>query len=301
MYVYAPEACQSLGAVPFLACGFSTDYTFGFWRCLHSTTSHRFSVGAEVPGNALMMSTAMAAGDAEKSNNEISLSASATFPQFPEDSAHAHARTQFKESAKARLAGLGLLGVAANGDWPAAAKQIIDFDLDELPELPVTHREHERRKVDRMKIKASNAANAQKRQTLLLDAWTKIYTLMKASTEVSSPVLSRDMQEQCDLTPGGVHVGSFDGPLSWRMAMHHLADGFKTSSEKDFYRTAERLQRASKLPDGALAADYSRKALAFLVHIKPNLAQSYDDDDSMSELTRMPGEQYTSTGRDPRP
>ena len=103
---------------------FSTDYSFGFWRCLHSTTSHLFSVVAEVPGNALTMSTAMAAGDAEKSNNEISLSASATFPQFPEDSAHAHARTQFKESAMARLAGLGLLGVAANGDWPAAAKRI---------------------------------------------------------------------------------------------------------------------------------------------------------------------------------
>ena len=90
---------------------------------------------AEVIGNALIMSTAMAAGDADKSS-EISLSASATFPQFPEDSAHAHARTQFKESAVARLAGLGLLGVAANGDWPAAAKQIIDFDLDDLPELP---------------------------------------------------------------------------------------------------------------------------------------------------------------------
>ena len=63
----------------------------------------------------------------------------------------------------ARLAGLGLLGVAVNGDWPAAAKQIIDFDLDDLRELPVTHKDHERRKVDRMKIKASNAANAQKR------------------------------------------------------------------------------------------------------------------------------------------
>ena len=77
----------------------------------------------------------MAAGDAEKSTNEISLSASATFPQFPEDSAHTHKDAVQRVGHGATRRTGPILGVAANGDWPAVAKQIIDFDLDELPEL----------------------------------------------------------------------------------------------------------------------------------------------------------------------
>ena len=71
----------------------------------------------------------------------------------------------------------------------------------------------------------------------------------------------------------------------------------RTEADKDFYRSAEGVQRSSKLANGCLSADYSKKALAFLIHIKPNLPQSYDDDDTTQYLVNLMPEALKEGGR----
>ena len=75
--------------------------------------------------------------------------------------------------------------------------------MTELPELPVSNKDYSRRLETRIKIKAANAANAQKRLQITLEAWTEIYTLLKTSTEVTAPMLSRDLKLNCDLKFSG--------------------------------------------------------------------------------------------------
>ena len=130
------------------------------------------------------MSTALAAGDAStgshRENTLSGLSSHDAFPQFPGENVQSHAATQYKEAAEARFAARNLL-VVANGGKPAAARAIVDVDLTELPELPVSNKDYSRRLETRIKIKAANAANAQKRLQITLEAWTEIYTLLSCS------------------------------------------------------------------------------------------------------------------------
>ena len=143
---------------------------------------------------------------------------------------------------------------------------------------------------------AQNASNAQKRIQIELDAWTELYTDLKISTEVTAPVLSRELKMTCDLSASG-YPGSFDGPRAWRITRHHLQGRTRTEADKDYYRTAERLQRSSVLPDGCTAAEFSRKALAFLIHIRPNLPQAYDDDDTMAYIINLMPKGLRESGR----
>jgi hypothetical protein len=63
----------------------------------------------------------------------------------------------------------------------------------------------------------------------------------------------------------------------------------RSQADKDFYRKADYLQRSSTLADGCAAAEYSKKALAFMVHIRPHLPYSISDDDAIQHLiTLMP-------------
>ena len=143
-----------------------------------------------------------------------------------------------------------------------------------------------------------NRANEERRFTLTMEAWTEVYTFLKSCTESSAPVLSRQLRDSCDLMktrslPGGY----FDGPRAWQIVLQKLAGGKRTEMDKDFYRSAERVQRASHLPDGCPAVEYSRKALAFLGHIRPNLAQSYNDDDTATYLIGLMPKTLRGEGR----
>jgi hypothetical protein len=125
---------------------------------------------------------------------------------------YAHAGQQYREQAEARFASLGLLAVA-NGQPHANVRAIVDVDLADVPALPVGHRDDERRMETRTKIKAQNQANEERRFTIQMDAWTKVYAYLKQSTERHAPVLSRQIMNLCDLEktrnlPGGY----FDGP-----------------------------------------------------------------------------------------
>ena len=198
------------------------------------------------------------------------------FPQFPGEDCLAHAATLYIEQAEAYLISRGLL-IVARGEIPQSVKQIVDVDLSQLPALPQSHPGYDRRLETRIKIKAQNAANKMKRRHLLLTDWTEVYTLLKVSTETTAAVFSRELKDECDLfATRKMEGGYFDGPRAWRMTLLKLKGGQRSKADKEFYRAAERAQRASHLADGCRASDYSQKAHAFLVHINPNLAQPYD-------------------------
>ena len=271
---------------------------FRKWLSRHRNTFIRFSVVAVLRGRAWhgcqarnIVRRPRIIPMAEKHT------ASGVFPQFPGEDFLAHAGTQYKEQAEARLASRSLLAVA-QGDYPPSVKSIVDVDLDSLPELPVDHRDYTRRQETRIKIQTQNAANAEKRYDLLMTAWTEVYTLLKESTETTAPVLSRQLRMSCDLLANrNITGGYFDGPQAWRIVLHKLDNAHRSETDKDFYRSAERLQRASPLADGSPATDYSKRALAFLIHIRPHLPQSYDDDDTAQYLIRLMPKSLREGGR----
>ena len=135
-----------------------------------------------------------------------------------------------------------------------------------MPALPADHRDHNRRHEARISAQNKNRSNDEKRFHLVMEARTELYTLLKTCTETSAPVLTRQLKNRCDLSSvPGVPAGYYDGPLAWRMVQDKLKTTHKPEVDKDFYRTAERLQRQNPLPDGCTADEYSKKAFAFLV------------------------------------
>jgi hypothetical protein len=70
---------------------------------------------------------------------------------------------------------------------PPACDAIVDIDLADMPPLPPDHPGYEHRLENRIKYIALNKANAQKRRTIMLDAWTELYSLFAASTETTAP------------------------------------------------------------------------------------------------------------------
>ena len=103
---------------------------------------------------------------ANGADNTIQLETSSgndELPPFPGENFLAHAASQWLEQAEARLAARGLLNVA-EGHAPASVKRIVDIPI--LPELPMGHRDYERRLESRTKAMSQNHANAQTRQDL---------------------------------------------------------------------------------------------------------------------------------------
>ena len=90
--------------------------------------------------------------------------------------------------------------VVANGQMPAAAAMIKDFDLTKLPSLPHTHKDHTRREETRIKYHSQNEANNEKRNLITYEYWTDLYAVVKASTENTAPVLSQEIEKACDLS-----------------------------------------------------------------------------------------------------
>ena len=119
-------------------------------------------------------------------------------------------------------------------------------------------------------------------------AWTRLFASLKQCTETSAPVLSRKLQDSCDLFKvRKLAGGHFDGPRAWNIVTEHLFGGERTEADKAYYRAAEKIQLDSPLPDGASASEYARRALSFIHHIRPHLAQGYDDSDASLYLVNL--------------
>ena len=88
------------------------------------------------------------------------------------------------------------------------------------------------------------------------------------------------MVTECPLSKRGIEGGYYDGPLAWRLVKATLAKAVRTEADKAYYRKAERIQTEHRLADGCTADEYAKKALSFILHINPNLAQPYNADDA---------------------
>lgn len=119
---------------------------------------------------------------------------------------------------------------------------------------------------------------------MTMKAWTQIYSAIKECTAKTAPMLSREILDVCNLSPRGATDGHFDGPRAWRIVVHRLAGEAQTKSDKEYYRTAERLQREKHLSDNCSAEDYNRKALFYLVSIHPYLPYRGEIEDAAEFL-----------------
>ena len=106
------------------------------------------------------------------------------------------------------------------------------------------------------RIKTRNKQNAIPRWFIIMSAWTMLYNSIAQCCEKTAPILFRTIFDSCNLEKTrGIIGGFFDGPRAWQWVLIWLTGGGRrTKSDKDYYRTAERLQRDHQLLNGCLEA-----------------------------------------------
>ena len=118
----------------------------------------------------------------------------------------AHQGIEWKKSPLASLA-VALLAVTVETGELRALDEIIDTPLSSIPELPPTHRDYERRMVDRLKVSQENQRNHLKRKRLLLEAWDEVFQTLHACTLRFASLLHTMMYEACDTCESKVLLG----------------------------------------------------------------------------------------------
>ena len=81
-------------------------------------------------------------------------------PPFPGEVVLAHEGRNWKVAATVKLAPYKLVVVAETG-VPPAVHEIVDVDLNDFPELPHDHPQHERRKSERIRFMQQNEVNVE--------------------------------------------------------------------------------------------------------------------------------------------
>ena len=67
------------------------------------------------------------------------------------------------------------------------------------------------------------------------------------STETTAPILSRQLESECDLyTLHGLPGSYKDGPRAWRIVESKIHGGERSEMDKDFYRAAGQDGRGSR-------------------------------------------------------
>ena len=93
--------------------------------------------------------------EATEDSSEDAAKPSIVLPQHPGTDVKAHAAQTYMEKVEAILASHSLLAVAQGHEHPSASC-IMDIDLDTIPPLPNTHRDHSRREELRIKVDTQN-------------------------------------------------------------------------------------------------------------------------------------------------
>ena len=196
-----------------------------------------------------------------------------------------HQGTAWYEAAVGRLAGR-LLRVA-NGLVPTDVEKIVDIDLTQIPQLPATHAHYERRLEARLRAERDNARNRTERQEIYIRDWTDLYKLMAEATEANAPLLHRAIHNACDMSHYTPPLPGFDGPRAWNMVLAAmLRTTNRSKSERQYYKIAEYNQTRPehRLQAGCDPDAFSKRALAFMIHIRPNMPQQYSDQDTADYL-----------------
>ena len=205
---------------------------------------------------------------------------------FPAEHVLAHQGIEWKKSALASLAAAHLAVTAETGEL-RSLDEIIDTPLSSIPQLPPTHRDYERRMVDRMKVAQENQRNELKRKRLLLEAWDEVFQTLHACTMQFAPLLHTMMYDACDMRKQGIVGSHFDGPRAWRILDSRISAGERTKADKLYYDKCLAAQKASRLPDHCNADAFTKRAIAFVLFIMPNLAQKYTQRDAADYIVEM--------------
>ena len=206
------------------------------------------------------------------------------YPSFPGEECLSHVAAQYEEVSKRYLVTTGLYEVAFGGE-PIESKAIFDDMI--LQNGPVGSASHDPRiALHNAKAFATNQRNEQRRLDLLLAARTQLYGLVKGSCKTTAPLLCRELEDMCDLSPMGF-PGQFDGPRAFHAPLRRTRGEKRSKNDKAYYRAAEQFQLNHPLVKGCTADEYTKRAYSFLVHIRPNLPQSYDDDETADYLVDM--------------
>ena len=139
--------------------------------------------------------------------------------------------------------------------------------------------------VDRLKITQDNTRTQLKRRRMLWEAWDELFQVLHACTKRTAPLLHTMMWESCNLRPLGVAGGHLDGPLAWRILLSRINADERTKADKLYYDTRLAAQKLHRLPDSCAADAYSKRAIAFVLHRMPNLAQKYTQEDAGQPTT----------------
>ena len=138
-----------------------------------------------------------------------------------------------------------------------------------------------------------------KRTNIVLEERTKVYSFVVSICEEALE-LKRDIISNCGNYEG--YVDHQDGPRAYRMVLDHLGVGngtMRTKPDKEFYNRALAMQQQGKLPDGCTGEAFSAQAHAFIVHINPNLATSFNDPfDAVQHILDMLPLELRADGRD---
>ena len=78
-------------------------------------------------------------------------------PEYPGEFPKQHDALDWDKKVRARL---GTLVAVAEGKTPAAARQIVDINIDEFPPLPRDHPDHSRRHAERYRSKGAEVVQS---------------------------------------------------------------------------------------------------------------------------------------------
>ena len=213
-------------------------------------------------------------------------------PKFPGENPVLHEGVQFWEATQTRLATAGL-AKAADGKIPDKAAALIDTDLNEIPVLPIGHRDHERRNEVRLVERKKNAVNRRKRYEITMEQRTAVFSSLYESAEASGAA-RRCLRANCARRATMRVTASTVATLMvhWPTALCTQSSFSRsarraTQADVDFYDTAKTLLKKSTLSDGCKASDFMAKAYAWIYKIRPHLAQTYDDEQAAEYLIAL--------------
>ena len=229
----------------------------------------------------------MEADSKDSRNLNFTAKAAVELKPFPGEFAQRHEKTAWWDHMMVRISSVPGLTEVAHHKEPSVIKSIVIIPLDELGELPADHKNYESRKETRIRIKAQNDANMINRYNIWMGLRTGLFASLYNSMEESNSIFAESLYESCDYRRLGLTTGHFDGELAFSMAHTKLFGDKRSQTDIDFYDTAKDIQKKSQLPDGCKNSDFVKKAHAWIHRIRPNLQQSFTDEDAADHIINM--------------
>ena len=176
----------------------------------------------------------------------------------------------------------------ALGYVPDHVAHIQLFPLDRLPLPPQSDAGYPAALASYLKYQMENEEKEKRVLTATYAAWTTLCSALAIAAETNRPSLARQIRTLCDLSSDPDLHGYGDGPRAFGMVVNDLANGGeRTKQDKAFYDDALALQVNNRLPDGCAAAEFRKKAEAFVEKIRPHLSRKFEQYDAMEYIVDL--------------